>query len=220
MAYRLLAALLFVCPSISWAGYVHTMTFDTAEFTAFPPERPDPKTYTEDGITAKGNKYLYADAGGLHLDYATPNASFVEFTTGGLFTVQSIDFDPLGSGDCAHACNLLVEESINYMWFSGYLDGALVSSVSLFKPREEGLQTLTLSILGTIDLFRVEVKNYPDLGLSGQCIIGDGCGHFLIDSVVLKDSVPEPGTYALLALGLMGAALSRKKKPKSLSESG
>ncbi|HEY5807128.1 MAG TPA: PEP-CTERM sorting domain-containing protein, partial [Povalibacter sp.] len=62
-----------------------------------------------------------------------------------------------------------------------------------------------------IDLLRIEARTYFDLGMTGQCNVNKGCGHFDIDDVTVV-STPEPETLALLLMGLMGTWLHRRRR--------
>jgi hypothetical protein len=208
---------LALMPAVSSASYL-TMTFNgSTDYRN--------KTYEEDGITATRSDesplgLLLEGPDHLHFDrLGTGYPRSVDFTTAGLFIPQSVMLYPGGSGYCAAGISVICNggaypnDPIDYIWFSGYLNSALVSSVGVFRPKG-GYELFALSLLGQIDMLRIEAKNFMDFGLPGFCTQEQGCGHFSVDDLILRtvEPVPEPETLALLGFGLLGGWLARKRR--------
>lgn len=209
-----LVILAMVFPCMASAGVIHTMTFDGL------PAYQEYTSYEEDGITATSGFSLSAFhlPGTLHVDATgTPLDEPVYFTTGSLFTPLSVDLLPLTSAYCS-TCDGFPqntqggEDPIPYIWFSGYRDGALVSTAGFYLPPADSFSPFSLSFLGMIDTLSVESKYFLELGLPGTCNINQGCGHFNIDNLALMTPVPEPATVLLLGAGVLGAALMRRRQ--------
>lgn len=195
-------ALLLSLLACSASGFATPMimTFDQ-------PFGDDRFVYTENGITATG-KLGYLVDGAQHMDALGPGAASIDFTTGATFVATSLLLQPMGSAYCAFDCaSRGFNDPIDYIWFSGFLDGTLMGSFSLYRPASTEFELISLSTLGIIDMLRVEAKY--DLG-SGLCDTAAGCGHFNIDNVTLT-SVPEPGMFALLLAGLALSLRLRKR---------
>jgi hypothetical protein len=202
---RLLGACLLACPAIVSAN---VMTFDAA--ANFPPDGTH--TYVENGITATG--VLSQKDGGIYVSRTGPWGSSLDLTmSGALFTAESIDIKALGSNYCADVtmgCRSGSQDPIQYIWVSSYLSDALVSSFGLYRSNSFVFETLSLSLLGTMDMLRIEARHYLDLGLQGGCNLP--CSSFTVDNARLNaQPAPEPETLGLLALGGLAAWLSRRK---------
>lgn len=208
-----LIAALTLLPSLSWATPM-VMTF---EGVTHDPYASSP--WVENGITATGSIGYWTNPGTAHLDrIGSPYATRLDFTTGGLFIPQSIELLAHGSEYCSsEPCfggingepPSTFDDPIPYIWFNGYLNDQLVGSLSLFRPASSVFELISLSALGTIDRLTIEVRNYMDLGLPGWCV--GNCGEFDIDNLVVN-SVPEPEALSLLALGLAGMLIARRRQ--------
>jgi hypothetical protein len=226
---RLAAALLIAAPSICSASPIQVMKFENMALLE------NDGLYIEDGITATYygtlNGYdavVGRTAGGVagfNGVYLSTDALFADFTTGSLFEPISLDLRPLGSDYCAAAgfsepigispsaaCPTF-DDPINYIWFIGSVNGVVVSTMSLYQRHSEAFSTISLSSLGVIDTLRIEPRGYYELGLTGACPVGVGCGRFYIDNLTVR-SVPEPGTLLLLSSALGGLALTRRRRAK------
>jgi PEP-CTERM motif-containing protein len=203
--WRLVLAFAFI-PAISSANL---MTFDALDG----PPGWNP-VYVEDGITATGalGSFRGDAAGFVHVDRAgTANGSQIDFTMESAFVAESAMIRPSGSGYCAPGCTSW-SDPIDYIWFSGFLEGSLVNSFGVYRPASPNFELFDLSIFGAIDRLRIEARTFVDLGLPGACTDASGCGHFDVDNVHLTPtSVPEPSTLLLLSGALAGLALARRR---------
>ena len=203
----MLLGFVLACPAVSWADYIHVVRFSGIDYQTAP--------WIEDGVTARGKYGIgsHTTPGAAHIDRAgTGFNSPLDFTTGSTFRAQSVLVKPIGSGYCAGDCeNSSWSDPIPYIWFSGYLDGSLVGSRGIFRPSAPTFELISLDFLGNIDLLRIEAETNFDLGMTGQCNVNKGCGHFDIDDVTVV-STPEPETLALLLMGLMGTWLHRRRR--------
>lgn len=201
--------------SVAGATSIQTVTF-----TGIPPDGPDPvSVWIEDGITATGAIRYHGVPDAVHLDGpgTTNFGSFVDFTTGGLFEPLSTDVLPMGSGYCSEGtfpdgCGGFSDDPIDYIWFTGFLDDAVVTSFGLYLPAGDAFETIPLSELGTIDRLRVQMKTFFEQGLPGSCEVGQGCGHFSFTNVSLRaagPAIPEPTAALFFAAGLLCVALRR-----------
>lgn len=205
---RLLAALLaFALPSVSSATAM-VMTFTGTPWN-------DPFTYkewTENGLTATGSIGYWGDPDTAYLGrVGTMFENRMTFTTGDLFAPESLLLRPFGSGYCStdpDCYDSKWDDPIPYIWFSGYLDGALVSTMGIYRPMSTEYELIDLSWIGIVDMFVVEVRSAADLGI-GLCLGVKSCGEINIDDVTVH-SVPEPGMLALLLCGLVGAVRLRR----------
>ena len=214
---KTLYTLLAVMP---FAGHAALMTFSGI----VPGELDVDRVYEEDGITANYAGLLRSLDGGAYFEMVhMPAVLRMDFTTGSLFSATSIDIRPLGSDYCAaggssepviatpESCVASsYDDPIAYIWASGFLGGVLTNTFGFYSPRSEDFSHLSLAALGSIDMLRIDVRNYFDLGLTGACG-PNSCGRFLVDNVQLT-SVPEPETFGLFAMGLLGAWLSRRRR--------
>lgn len=205
-----LAILALAFPCVCSASYVQTMTFSTGlgEFDS------PIGSYTEDGITATGTVGPWGQAGTAHFDRLfTRFDSQMDFTTGSLFTPLSVMVQPLGANYCASCSGVFasgpLDDVLPYIWVSGYRSGSLVSTAGFYMAPSDTYDLLSLSFLGEIDMLRIGVKNFMDLGLAGGC--GEPCGSMNIDDLMLTTSVPEPGTIALFAVALLGLEIGRRR---------
>jgi len=205
-----LLALVLACPSIATAG-VMQMTFDTGESLL-----PWQLTYVEDGITAHSDWFAPGGTAGqvniAHASGLASAATYVDITVGdSLFAPISFDLLANGSGYCLPAprCTTDDGDPIPYIWMSGYLQDAIVSEIGLFRPKSDVWETISLSLLGQIDRLRFSVY-WPSYA-TGGCDLTRYCGMFSIDNITVQ-SVPEPETVTLLALGGLAAFLARRRK--------
>lgn len=210
-----ISALLLAVPAM---GSTATIPFDGKVTPLLVP-------WIENGITAVGGEPSSISGSVLISrigSYAGGNA--VDLTTGGLFTPESASVRSGGSGWCSESPTLFVahgstlpahcDDQYLHMWFSGFVDDILVSTLGLYRPRTSEFETIDLSILGQINMLRVEAKSFFDVGIqSGGCILVYGCSEFYLDSVTLNPvEVPEPSTLLLLSGALAGMAVIRRRQ--------
>ena len=119
-------------------------------------------TYVEDGITATSSPTEWSAVDAAHMDrLGTPFESAIDFAMGSVFIAESVMIRPGGSEYCAADCDNLPRS----IWFSGFLNGTLVDSIGVLRAAWNQFETFLLSQFGPIDLLRIEVRNYIDLGL-------------------------------------------------------
>lgn len=187
--------------------------------------------WVEDGITARGDVRIgaFTRPDTVHLEGLsgpTPFGTYIDFTTGGLFEAVSVDLLLSGSGYCAipsapspfgPSAECLeaasdFDDPIPYIGVTGFLDGVVVADVGFYRAGGGGAaETIDLALLGVpVDLLRLEFRSYTDLGLpNGSCDVLNGCGHFDVDAIRLRDAtapIPEPTAAIVFSAGLLFVA--------------
>ncbi len=192
-------------PFLSLADAIQVMTF-----TGIPqlPGSAGADVWVEDGITATGFIASSGHADEAYIDGgASEFASTLDFTTGGRFDVISIDIRPGGSGYCAtldwlECQSATTYDPFEYIWITGFVAGTQVASLGLYRPAGDVETILLGEFFPSIDLLRIQVRPYFELGLTGSCDVGQGCGQVDVDNVTLRAAapIPEPGSGLLFAV--------------------
>jgi len=131
-----------------------------------------------------------------------------------MFIAESVMISTSGAEYCAFPCeDGLFDDTYDYLSVSGFVDDALVASMTLFLPSSgSSFELLPLSLLGAIDRLRVGVIAPDDPGRFWGCGRDHGCAHVDIDNIQLTPvSVPEPGTLLLFGGALAAARLLRRR---------
>jgi hypothetical protein len=158
-------------------------------FSGIPADLVTLQSYTEDGITAVstngGAFWGYPSSAQLHLDPIWFGNSDYDFAFGGLaFDLMSVDVSYAYAGAVG-------------TWTAYDASNSLVAT---YVMSAETLHTDT-GFVGFDGIYRVHLTNTGN--------------HFSIDNLtVAADSgaVPEPVSLALLGIGMLGLATSRRKK--------
>jgi len=205
---RALTILALACPALASAN---VMTFDEIPFYN------TTGTWVEDGITASGSTVGWWQVPGSAQIERLGSAfgSSIDFTMDTGFTPGTVDILFIRSDQClsVEAC---FDGPVPYVWFSGFVGDALVSTFGIYRPASTEFATINLSFLGEIDMLRIEAKRFSDLGIAvGYC--GTSCGLFKVDNLALTPtSVPEPGTLSLFGVGMAGLLAARKRRTRTL----
>jgi len=205
------AAAAMLCASQANAA-THVVDF-TGVF--IPPSYPNPISTVIDGVTATGDDYGSPMFGGV-ADHGGGGGFFAQqaitFTTGSLFTPVDVHlstyftyvmYGPDGPPcyDCVMPYQnlnirgmrngvILAEDTINSADFPVYS----------FAPKFSGVDSLILMALAPLDF------------VSGVCF-DNACSVSRIDELRLVDvtsAVPEPSTWAMMLIGLVGLTLRRR----------
>lgn len=95
--------------------------------------------------------------------------------------------------------------SVQDLWINGWQGGSTTSTISGWL---NGVQVSSVSVSYSSP-WKDVVLNFA--GIDSLRISG---GVFLVDDITVNGNVPEPGSVALLGLGLMGLYASRRKSKK------
>ncbi|MEO8410805.1 MAG: VPLPA-CTERM sorting domain-containing protein [Propionivibrio sp.] len=222
------------------SGSATTMTFYALP-RVYQEPTPEPKTYTENGITASAYGFLdlgySGNVGTLHLDDSgTSIANTVTFSTGGPFTAVSFDLPPYAPSQLYYelynpADSSFIEvHGIPYanVGVKGFRQGAVVAEDNFYSEDLStyffdtlvfaDLDSLTISSqvpgVAEIDAIAADVLiEYPGYSVSSSGCFDRPCGHFNIDNLVLDSvaAVPLPGSLPMIALGLVALGVARRR---------
>ena len=133
---------------------------------------------------------------------------FIELNSGNSFRIDSFDASFIGTGGLLTGGLLVIQ---------GFAANGAAASPSY----QVGLPAAVNGqySFGTFDLtglFPSEFAYMRIIGYgcnaAGQCNRSQNAGNFAIDNIVTSGDIPEPATFGLLGLGLVGMAAMRRRK--------